>query len=118
MHDLGAIRDRFLRDNHAVRLGGLAANLARASSCSSNPANSLVVNALFEESKWFIEWTAADYVTDTIDTAAQLVQLQVQLSRWQMNWDRRWADPIERARIGTDAKEWSDRVMAMSGLLD
>src|ERR1700722_19733896 len=117
MYDLAAIRERYLRDDLSVRLGGLAANLARVSSRSGNPLTGAAVQGLIEESKWFIEWTAADFVPEAIDTAAQLVQLQIQLSRWQINWDHRWADPAERARLSKLAKEWSERVMAMSGLL-
>ena len=117
MTNSGAIRARYLKDNLSIRLGGLAANLARASSCAGNPANSAIVCGLIEESKWFIEWTAADFVPEAIDTAAQLVQLQLQLSLWQINWELRWADPTVRTHIGADAKGWSDRVMALSGLL-
>jgi hypothetical protein len=36
-----------------------------------------------DESKHFIEWTAAEA---DIDKAAELVELQVQLARGQYNW--------------------------------
>ena len=55
-----AKKERFLRDPIPVRLGGLAANLARVDSFSQNPANQAAVFDLFEESKYFIEWTAAE----------------------------------------------------------
>ncbi len=117
MNNQVAIRDRYLQDNLSVRLGGLAANLARVSSRSENPSNGRAVLSLIDESKWFIEWTAADFVIDAIEIASQLVQLQIQLSRWQINWDSRWEDAKERTQIGTWAKEWSDTLLAMSGLL-
>jgi hypothetical protein len=117
MHDKDALRDRYLRDGPSVRLGGLAANLARVSTRCSNPANSAAVHGIIEESKWFIEWTAAIFVTDSIDTAARLVLLQIKLSCWQIGWDARWRDPDTRAAIASESKMWSDQVLEMSGLL-
>ena len=57
MNDLTAIRDRYLKDELPVRLGGLAANLARIGSFSKNTGNAEPVGDLVSESKWFIEWT-------------------------------------------------------------
>jgi hypothetical protein len=39
MKDLSAIRVRYVRDPLPIRLGGLAADLARIASFSQNPAN-------------------------------------------------------------------------------
>src|SRR5437763_379975 len=116
--DLSAIRERFLRDSLPVRLGGIAANMARVRSFSKYEANSGAVSRLIDESKWFIEWTAADFLPGEVDTAAQLVELQIQLAQWQNGWDRRWNDPDQRAQVAARSKEWSDRVLAMSGLLE
>jgi hypothetical protein len=118
MNDSGAIKSRFLRDEKPVRLCGIAANLARVRSFSKNEGNRQAVHGLIEETKWFIEWTAADFASSDVDKAAQLAELQVQLSRWQIGWDHRWNDPAQRAEIASQAKQWSDRVLEMSGLLD
>src|SRR5258708_6960230 len=99
-------RDRFLRDTLPVRLGGIAANLARVGSCSRNLANSPVVSSLINESKWFIEWTAADFLPDDVETASELVDLQRQLVRWQSGWDARWNDPVQRGEMAATAREW------------
>jgi hypothetical protein len=115
MRDYVEIRARYLRDGVPIRLGGLAANLARVNSFSKNPVNRDVVNSLLDESKYFIEWTAGEA---EIDTAAELVELQVQLALWQLNWDRVWADQAQRARVAEQSRAWSDRILAMSGLLD
>jgi len=115
MNDLSAIKDRYLRDAVPARLGGLAANLARVGSFSKNQANREAVYGLLDESKWFIEWTAAE---TTIDVAAQLVELQLELSLWQLDWERIWSNPAVRAAISTHSKSWSDRVLELSGLLD
>ena len=112
--DRTALRERYLRDNLPVRLGGLAANLRRIGSFSQHPANGEAVASLVDESKHFIEWTAGDA---EVETAAQLVELQVQLARWQRNWDRIWADPDQRRQVGEQSHLWSDRVLDLSGLL-
>ena len=65
MRDVRSIRDRYLKDAIPTRLGGLAANLARVSSFAKNPGNRDAVYLLLDESKWFIEWTAAETEIDT-----------------------------------------------------
>jgi len=113
--DRAAIRERYLRDNVAVRLGGLAANLLRINSFASRETNSTVVESLLDESKFFIEWTAREV---EIERAAELVELQVQLARWQHNWLSIWNDSIQRKRVAEQSHLWSTRVLDMSGLLD
>ena len=72
------------------------------------------VASLIEESKFFVEWTAIDA---GIDQAAELVELQVQLARWQLGLANIWADSAKRKTIAAQAKVWSDRMLDMSGLL-
>lgn len=115
MNDIETIKDHYLRDTVSTRLGGLAANLARFGSFAKNVANQNAVYELLDESKWFIEWTAAE---TEIDTAAQLVELQVELSLWQLDWPAIWSNPAIRAAVATHSKSWSDRVLQLSGLLD
>jgi hypothetical protein len=115
MSHLDTIKDRFLRDQLPVRLGGLAANLRRITSFSRSETNREAVAALIDESKYFIEWTAAEA---EIDTAGTLVELQVQLARWQRNWSGIWADPERRSKVGEESRVWSDRVLALSGLMN
>ena len=115
MKNQAAIRERYLRDPQPVRLGGLAANLARVTSFSNHPKHSATVESLIDESKYFIEWAVPDAEADG---QAELVLLQVQLARWQLNWSRIWADPTQRAMVASQAQKWSDQVLAMSGLLD
>jgi hypothetical protein len=115
MKNQAAIRERYLRDPLPVRLGGLAANLARVKSFSNHPKHGAIVEGLIDESKYFVEWAAPDA---EVDRQAELVAMQVQLARWQLNWSRIWADPTQRAMVASQAQEWSDQVLAMSGLLD
>ena len=83
MKDWTPIRERYLRDTIPVRLGGLAANLRRMKSFAAEDAGREAVASLIDECKFFIEWTARDTQPET---AAQLVELQVQLGHWQHNW--------------------------------
>ncbi|MFQ5906916.1 MAG: hypothetical protein ACE5JA_10160, partial [bacterium] len=108
------IRKRYMLDKLPVRLGGLAANLARIKSFSDHPEHKDLVESLLEESKFFIEWTAPDTEL-TIQT--ELVNLQLQLALWQLRWKSIWVDPVQRARVAKQADEWSGRVLEMSGLL-
>lgn len=115
MKDWTAIRERYLRDSLPVRLGGLAANLSRIKSFAAQDASRDAVESMLDESKHFIEWTAAE---TEIQTAAQLVELQVQMARWQLTWAKTWSDPRQRKQLAEQSAAWSKRVLEMSGLLD
>jgi len=114
MKDWTPIRERFMRDDLPVRLGGLAANLGRIKSFSRNEANRNVVEDLIEESKYFIEWTASEA---EIETAAKLVELQLELARWQVTMERFWPDPIQRKQLAEKSGAWSQQVLESSGLV-
>lgn len=115
MTELAAIRERYLRDELPVRLGGLAANLARIKSFSDHPDHRDVVASLLDESKFLIEWTAPDA---ELESQAALVELQLQLARWQHAWSDIWADPTRRKAVAEQAGAWSKRILEMSGLLE
>jgi hypothetical protein len=112
--DWEAIRKRYLQDPLPLRLGGLAANLARIKSFSDHPDHSDVVESILNESKFFIEWTAPDA---GLKLQAELVELQLELAWWQLNWKSIWGDPAKRAAAAGKARIWSERILEMSGLL-
>ena len=114
MKDQQMIRERYLRDDLPVRLGGLAANLRRIKSFAAKDTNQAAVENLIDESKFFIEWSAAEAETAK---AAELVELQIQLARWQHRWSRIWPDAVLRAQMAEQSRIWSDRVLSLSGLL-
>ncbi|MBM4340882.1 MAG: hypothetical protein FJ110_15230 [Deltaproteobacteria bacterium] len=114
MKDQNIIRERYLQDNVPTRLGGLAANLSRINSFSGHDANQETVGRLLDESKLFIEWTAAE---TEIDTAAELVELQIQLAQWRLDWSRIWVNTSQRRQVAEKAIQWSRRVLELSGLL-
>ncbi len=115
MTDRSTVRERYLRDSLPIRLGGLAANLARIKSFATRGASSNAVESLIDESKFFIEWTAGEAESQV---AEQLVMLQVQLARWQCDWSRIWVDPVQRQKLSDESSLWSKRVLEMSGLLN
>jgi hypothetical protein len=115
MKDWTTIQTRYLQDELPVRLGGIAANLSRVKSFASHDANREVVISLIEESKFFIEWTAGKA---DLDVAAELIELQIQLSRWQHTWNKIWPDKVQRQQVASTSSRWSQRVLELSGLLD
>ena len=114
VQDRTRLQERYLQDDLPTRLGGLAANLARIQSFSHHVGNQVVVERLIEESKLFVEWTASEI---DIDSAAELVAMQIQLARWQRNWRSLWADSAQRIEMADQAKVWSERVLGLSGIL-
>jgi uncharacterized protein YcbX len=114
MTDWTLIRERYLKDGLSVRLGGLAANLGRVRSFGAQSTSGEAVRSRLEESAHFIEWTAPEA---SIHTAAELIELQVELARWRRAWPKVWSDPEQRKALTKRAAEWSQRVLELSGLL-
>ena len=113
MTNLERLRLRYLKDPIPVRLGGLAANLARVASFSRHDGHREVVSAALQESKWFIEWSAQEL---EIKNAAELVQLQVLMAVWQLQSHNKWNDDNWRSELITQSEKWSHRLLQMSGL--
>lgn len=103
-----------MRDPISIRLGGIAANLARISSFSSNEKHSEAVSKMMNESRYFIEWTTPDFDLETQD---ELVQLQLKLSFWIHTWDKVWSNVDNRSRMAKESSEWSVRLLKMSGII-
>ncbi|KYC37735.1 hypothetical protein WA1_04240 [Scytonema hofmannii PCC 7110] len=96
------------------RLGHIASNLARVRSfCNSAFKKGLEV--AINETEWFIEWVAAEIEPEQ---AEELVNIQVQLARWQINLDGILSDELRRSQTAQIAETYSQRVLNMSGLLD
>ena len=104
-----AIRERYLRDTLPIRLGGLAADLARIVSFAENPMNHDAVTSLLEEGKYFAEWAAPDA---PVDVQEALAQVQASLAVWHRRWLSGRPEPLMRQ----EAHRWSDRLLELSGL--
>jgi hypothetical protein len=108
------LRERFLRDPLPRRLGGLAATLGRISSSARNSTDPNSVADLLDEAKHLIEWIAADTEPGT---AAELVQMQIMITLWQRAWDDASQNPKQRILLSVQAKDWSDKAVDFSGLV-
>ena len=49
-----------------------------------------------------------------IDSAAELVMMQIQLAQWQRNWRSLWADTAQRIKMTNRAGDWSKRLLELS----
>lgn len=108
-------RESYMRQSVRIRLGSLAADLARIGSFAEINDRT-VVESLLAESAAFIEWCAPDLVNDRIDDAARLVNIQRGLGAWHRRWLGQ--DISEQENLLRQARHWSDEVLAMSGLLE
>jgi hypothetical protein len=103
----------FQSDKTSTRLGHIASNLARIRTFC-NSAYREAVESVTDETICFIEWTAAEIEPEY---AEELVNIQVQLARWKITFDRIWSDGSKRRKIEEQSNTWSERVLDMSGLL-
>lgn len=111
------IRDRYMRDDLPIRLGGIAANLSRIYSFSDDTDSHDIVSDLIEETGHFIEWTKSD-AGISIQTASELTQLTKVLREWAVLCSRNWLSESCRSQLSAQACEWSQRVVLLSGLLN
>ena len=110
MRNLETIKTRYLQDDIRVRLGGIAADLARIASSCCDPLDWEVVQSILEESKFFIEWTAPEA---PLRTKAFLAELQIQLAFWHLLWPRVYTDSQESDKLSQVARVWSKKVLTL-----
>jgi hypothetical protein len=84
---------------------------AKVSEAAASEAKAPGAKALVEESRLFIEWTALE---TGLDNAAALVELQIQLTRWQLLWSKIEADPTQHSAMQEESGQWSQRITQMS----
>jgi hypothetical protein len=112
MKNLEVIRKRYMQDDLPVRLGGIAANLARIASCALRSEDRQAVQSMLEESEFFIEWTAPEA---PLTMQAKLVELQIQIALWYRIWPQAYLDQRERKRLGDQARSWSQDTLMLRG---
>ena len=110
MRNSEQIRERYLQDGLGTRLGGLASNLARIASCSSDPDDWEAVQSMLEESKFFIEWAAPEA---PLSVQAHLARLQIHLALWHRIWPEVHTNPGKRAKLVQLARSESASILAM-----
>lgn len=105
--------ERYMKDNLSIRLGGLAATLARVSSSARRASGAAVVETMLEESQWYIEWSAPDA---EISVAAELVEIQRNIALWRLAWPEAKQSEVQRILLSLQAKTWADKALDFSGL--
>ena len=83
--DIPSRRQRYLKDPHQIRIGGLASNLSRIGwfMRQVHPNSSLA--PIFRESKYFIEWVADE---SSPDLQNLLANIQIELASWQRHVEK------------------------------
>ncbi len=114
MKNIEEIRKRFLRDNSALRLGNLAANLSRIASFSEDCRNNKIVESIIDESKHLIEWAASDF---PLDIQSELIELQIKLAVWHLQWTKIFNDNQKISKMRNDVEKASQRFLKLSGIL-
>jgi hypothetical protein len=104
------LRKRYLQDPLPIRLGGLAADLARVASFSENPKNHVAVSSLIEEGKWCAEWTAPEA---PVEIQEVLAEVQISLALWH----RAWLSGRPPPQMREEARRWSERLLGLSELV-
>lgn len=115
MRDLSKLRERFLRDRVAIQLGNIASNLGRIADFIRMEVENTGITELLDETKAMIDWAAP---SATLEQQFTLVELQRALVRWRFAWADIAQDAIQRVSVAAKAREWSDQLIVISGLLD
>jgi hypothetical protein len=115
MRDRSKLRERFLRDRVAIQLGNIASNLGRIDNFITTEMEQPAITDLFDETKVMIDWAAP---SATLEQQFILIELQRSLVRWHFAWDSIAQDASQRAGVAGKAREWSDQLITISGLLD
>jgi hypothetical protein len=108
--NIEAIKARYLQDDLQVRLGGIASNLARIASCSSDPDDWEAVQSMLEESKFFIEWVTP---AAPLNVRAHLAKLQIDLALWHRRWAEVHTNSEKRKKLAQLARSESVSILAL-----
>ncbi len=106
--------NRYLSDRLDMQVGGIAANLARIRSFSSNPDHREIVRGLIEETEMFIQHTA---VPRDSDLALELSRLGERVRSWTIRLSHPPSSPDDLTGVAEEAGVWSQRLLVSSGLL-
>ncbi|MEW6375912.1 MAG: hypothetical protein AB1502_08995 [Thermodesulfobacteriota bacterium] len=107
MRDLKRMHERFIRDETSVRLGNLASDLLRLNKWILMRHKDEAIIDLMREIAWLMEWSG--------DLAlAELADMQREICRWRRIW------PVEEVRtlLALRARQMSNRILELSGLVE
>lgn len=111
-----SLKAQYLQTDTSTQLGRLAENLSQIKVLAQTGTEEQLVQDLIRESQFFIEWLVTHLNLETkIDLAAELVELQRQLSRWKLHGSVLWSSPGDRLQMARLSQEWSDQLLNLSG---
>lgn len=113
MKNLNEIKNRYLREPFNRQLGHLASDLLRIATFLDHPKNMAAIIDIIEESKFFAEWAAPDA---PLHIQELLSEIQPKLALWQYHILNKKDNPKEKAELTRNTKEWSSRLIELSGL--
>jgi len=108
--DVEQLRERFATLDWPQQLGNLASTLARVSARASAPQYDTLVINLLREAALFIEWSAP-HVPPAFRQELATMQREV------LAWWRVWPVHPARALLVLHARNQSDRLLRMAGLI-
>lgn len=108
--DVSYLQERFAHLDWRQQLGNLASTLARVSTRASSPEHDKLVVDLLQEAAHLIEW-GAHHVPEPF--LLELATLQKEVLAWRRVW------PLDAARplFALYARNRSDRLLEMAGLV-
>ena len=112
--DWQRLRERYVRDEWPIRLGNLASTLGRIAQRAADPGALPSVPLALREGMWLIEWNLHETPAEVL---SELAPMQSELGLWWRGWDAVAQSPALRALLVRHAREMSDRVLQLSGLL-
>ena len=113
--DWRKLRERYLRDDWPRRLGNLASTLGRVASATNNPNTLATVPPSLRESMLMIEWNLQRTPSEIL---IELAAMQAELHLWWRGWEAVAPSPALRNLLSRRARQMSDRVLELSGLLN
>jgi len=113
---LDDLRASFLQLPTSKQLGNIASELNRMKNWVRS--QNVHTQSQIRICMGLVEFCAPGLLPDRVDDAASLVDIQRELARWYWNWDKIQNDLAKRQELAKQAQEWSDQVLAMSGLLE
>jgi hypothetical protein len=108
-------RVRFQHDTIDGQLARLRSNLDIVATRISDGASSALVKQAIDQAAWFCEW--AFMSTEDEETRIALVECQRFTARCRNHWREIIVDEGARVRVAAEAAHFSDRLLALFGLL-
>ena len=105
-----SLQERFKRMDWRQQLGNLASTLARVSTRAASQAHDDLTVDLLQEAALFIEWGAQNAPENFL---LELAAMQKEILTWRRTWPLSGARPL----LAMFARNRSDRLLEMTGLL-